>query len=342
MRVFTPEWVQSIRTRYESRPVHPRPYIHFLATSPELQNTRAEIEAWVSDLAETAQARVIPRLQSNENSVHTYNELLFGSFLRALGYRADYERALGDRDLTPDWYVHARGKTPAFIVEVFTANPPDETVAQHHVIQDLLGRLQEIPLDAALTVRLYQRRHPLDHALNRKIEHAVRQWLVTDNARVGQELRSQDVGFELLQRDMGYSSLQAITAFGGYWIDDDSLRRKIEEKIRRYRRLAADLPIALVVAVVPHFMTAHHIASLEAAVYGTTRQRPSLEKFTGRIVREEATQITEGLFVQRPLLSAVVWARRTSDEWRRVAIRNPHALNPLPADALGEELPKPI
>ena len=119
MSVFTKEWTEEIRARYERQPGYQRPRIYYFALSDTCQDMRNEIEHWVAGLPSTAQSKLTPRLRAEEHFEHTYHELAVGHMLSQLGYQPEYEKTICG--VTPDWYVPSREEVPAFILDVFTA-----------------------------------------------------------------------------------------------------------------------------------------------------------------------------------------------------------------------------
>jgi hypothetical protein len=139
VQVFDPAWIDNIKRRYGRLPHYDRPVIYSVAVDERYQALRTEIESWVSHLSMAAREKVIPKLRSSENFQQTYNELAVGHTLRRLGYELEYEKPVDG--LTPDWFVHPRDRSPAFIVEAFTSNPPQDRVANLRKLSHLCGRL---------------------------------------------------------------------------------------------------------------------------------------------------------------------------------------------------------
>ena len=53
-------------------------------------------------------------------------------------------------------------------------------------------------------------------------------------------------------------------------------------------------------------------------------------KFTGEVVSQTVSRKNDGLFVERPLLSAAIWGWKSySDEWKMKAFINTVAQNPF-------------
>ena len=54
MHVFTDEWVQQVRSRYEKQPHHQRPIAYHVAIDDEYEAMRAEIEKQIADLPQVS------------------------------------------------------------------------------------------------------------------------------------------------------------------------------------------------------------------------------------------------------------------------------------------------
>ena len=137
MLVFTKEWVGELISRYDSRSRIHRSRPYFIATADEFRLMREQIEAWVADLPEHSQAKVIPRLRSEEHIWETYHELAVGSLFRNLGFRLEYDKNFGVQ--TPDWFVSSNDGSQTFIVEVFTQNVSESKDSENIKQSDLNG-----------------------------------------------------------------------------------------------------------------------------------------------------------------------------------------------------------
>jgi len=336
MQVFTDEWVRRIRSRYERLPSYQRPYIYSIATSDACQTMRAEIEEWIADLPQVSQKSLIRKLQSPENFMQTYHELAVGNILKRLGYQVEYEKSIAD--LTPDWYVQPRGEMPAFIVEVFTANISDIMSCKERQVRDLLGRLQRIPIGVVLRIKFYRTEVTLDPRLNKRITKKIQQWL-TDNAPpVGAQLCLGGIIFEIIHRDVSYPNVRFIATGEIFRVNPRPLLKNLEAKIRKYKKLFTEAGIPLVIAVVADPRTGLGLDDLVDVLFGQEAVEVFFEKSTGAIIGQGPTRMADGLLRKTiPELSAIVWVWEFLGEWRIKAVHNQKAVNPLPANAFGEE-----
>jgi len=335
MQVFSEEWVQKIRRRYERLPDYQRPLIYLVATSDKFQTVRDEVEQWVGELPDDEQFKVIPRLRSSRRFTQTYHELVVGNILREFGYQAEYEKALNG--LTPDWYVHPSSKrTPAFIVEVLDVNVSDTTNSEQRQIRALLGRLRSIPVGVVLGIELYRAKVTLDQKRNKMIAARIQQWLTDDVPPVGAQLSIDGIVFKIIHRDISYPSVRALATAGMFWVNPKALRDSLETKVHRYKDLATQASIPLVIGVVADPQTGLDADDLWDVLFGQEVYEVTFEESTGAIVEGRPIRKANGLFRKAsPALSATIWLWGASGEWQIRAVYNPNALNPLPVNAFG-------
>src|SRR6266542_2714702 len=107
MEVFTDEWIEHIRKRYNRGPDYRKLRIYYIATRPKNQSVRDEVEACVANLTLTNPTKVIADLRSSTSFFQTYHELVVGNLLSRFGYEPEHSKEVAD--LTPDWYVPSKG-----------------------------------------------------------------------------------------------------------------------------------------------------------------------------------------------------------------------------------------
>lgn len=336
MLVFTDEWVQKIRRRYKQYPDYQKPWLYTVAISNKLETVRNEIEEWVNWLPQSDQSKVIKNLQS-KNFIQTYHELAVGSILKRLGYQVEYEKKI-DNNLTPDWYAHPNKGRHAFIVEIFTDNRSETTEKHDKQENDLLGRLQQISIDVALNINFDLAKVALDQQKNKIISKKVQQWLTNNDPPIGAQLDSSGIVFEIFDRDRNYPNLQYVSSTDAFWIDTESLRKNIETKINKYKVLAKEKGIPIVVGIVVDPKTGLSLKSLQDVLLGEREVIVTFEKTPGSVVKQEQKRRQNGLFKINEALSAAIWMWKDDfGKWRIKTIYNPFAKNPLPTNTFGEE-----
>ena len=160
-----------------------------------------------------------------------------GHALKQLGYELEYERQIAG--ITPDWYIAAKSDVPAFVVEVFTANPPEDRIAELKKWDYLYGRLQQIPVGVVLRIRTHPASAAPDQRGSKVITSALEQWLIPEKPRVGEHVSLNGITFEVVSKGANY---EHVLCFGGggsantFWVDTSSLRENIRQKVQRVGR----------------------------------------------------------------------------------------------------------
>jgi len=336
MLVFSSDWVDSIGQRYERLPSYQRPVLYSIAIDEEKENLRLEIEDWVRGLPQAAKKEIIPRLRSPKNLQQTYNELAVGHTLKQLGYELEYERQIAG--ITPDWYIAAKSDVPAFVVEVFTANPPADRVADLKKWAYLYGRLEQIPVGVVLRIRTHPASAAPDQRSSKEVTSALEQWLISEKPGVGEHVSLNGITFEVVSKG---ANCEHVLCFGGggsantFWVDTSSLRENIRQKVKRYSVLG-EHGIPLVVGVVADFYTGLSREDFEDALLGSEAVEITYEEPTGSVVGQKHVRRDDGVLTRiDPVLSAAVWVSKEAGVWKAEALFNPQAANPLPAKTFG-------
>jgi len=333
MHVFACEWLSQLRAWYERRREYQRPLIYRVATTANYQRLRAEVEEWVPQLPKGNQKNFIARLREDEHCLETYHELVVWNILRARGFIPEYEKPI--HDVTPDWYVPAKGNIPAFIVEVLTKNPSDKKSARQRQIKDLRGRIEQIPVGASIGFDLYRAQCDFSPPNNKKIAVDLKRWLETENPPVGAAICLEGMTFSVLDRTTALSTVQTCYAEADR-VDVSSLSHQIDKKVDRYKDAAVAARLPFVVALVADFFTGLTLHSLLSVLYGARALDEVLGKFPRQILESPPAKTNDGLFWRAPALTAAAWIDRDiSGQWMMIAYHNPTAANPLAIDAFG-------
>lgn len=329
MSVFTKEWTEKIRARYERQPGYQRPRIYYFALSDTYQDMRNEIEYWVAGLPSTAQSKLTPRLQAEEHFEHTYHELAVGHMLSQLGYQPEYEKTICG--VTPDWYVPSREKVPAFILEIFTANLSVPQASKWQMIDDLLGRLRTIPIGVGLQIEATQARITLDPQHNSRLCEEVQKWLVGRSPSIGERLGLDGIAFTVIASGPQFPHVCTMGPAFCFSANEPGLRAKIHAKVKHYKKIADQRELALAVSVVASPDTVLDIRSFEGALLDQPAFQAQIDDSGSISIGKTPTHWTKGLLSLSPALSAAIWMWRTSSgEWRLFPFYNPKAKQPLP------------
>ena len=331
MRVFSNEWVEGIKRRYERLPPYQRPVIYSIAVDKDRESLRSEIEAWVERLPSTSREKLIPRLRSPRNIQQSYNELAVGHTLIEFGYELEYEQQIDG--LTPDWFVHSRGEAPAFVIEAFTANAPENRVADINKCGHLIARLHSIPVDVTLRINTDTTGALPDQRESKRIKDAVERWLTSDIPTIGSRMNLSGLTFEVVRKNSNNQHVLCIGPVSSghtFWVNTEPLKKNITDKVKKYRVLGSK-GIPLVVGIVADFFTALSRDDLENVLFGDEAIQLLYEESTGDVVGQRTIRHDNGLFVEiDPALSAIMWVSREAGTWKAEAIHNPGAVNPLP------------
>ena len=335
MKVFTEEWIEQLERRYGKLPEYQKPVTYFVALREHNQRVRLKIEEWLSALSlpHKAESELIKRLRSPEHFIHTYHELIFADILRRRGLVPEYEKQIDG--LTPDWFVDATGDTPAFILEVFTANVSGERDSERKQIDQLRARLQEIPVSVAIDIHTERLTLILDNRRSKEIAAKVRNWLLNDSS-IGAQLEVDEFTFKVVHYNSDYKTVQPIGPASAFMVNPQPMRINFQGKVSKYRNVANKNKLPLVVGVIADFLTGIGFDALEMTMLGRTIDRLIYDKETGQVTGREIARTNDGLFAKEPTLSAVVWAEMSSIDKAEVrAIHNALATYPLPESVFG-------
>ena len=336
MLVFTESWLFELAQRYRNHKRYTKPFVYFVATEDEFYPIREEIEKWVAILPEHLQKKAIANLQAEKSFQQTYHELVIGSLLRALGLQTEYEKVFSEQ--TPDWYVSMYDRSQCFIVEVFTENISQSAKSRDSRLFDLHGRISELPFDIALNLHVPfdWNAVSLDSRRSKIITDRLEKWLADGNPQIGDELPLEEFSFEVFCRDRGYSHVLLNLPPRHFWVIPQPLSENIQAKIRKYKDLITLNKIPFVVAVLAEFRTGYDTAELENVLFGQEIFDLASDSTTKQVTKQAARRKNNGLFMEKPLLSGVIWAGRPNmGKWAMKSYLNPSARNPLPAIVFG-------
>jgi hypothetical protein len=300
---------------------------------------RNEIEQWLAELPSAKQSELVSTLRRDTRKKpfkHTYHELAVGHLLRRLDYQPEYEKVIGG--VTPDWSVPSKGKVPAFIVEVFTANVSDNTASKSRMIDDLQGRLTTIPVGVGLHIRASQAGITLNPQHNSRICEEVQKWLVDGSPSVDEQLEVDGITFTVIASGPQFPHVCTRGPAFGFDVNEPGLSRKIRKKAATYKKIVIQSKLPLVVSVVASPDTGLDIRRFELALLDQQVFQAQIDEGGGVSFGETPACWTKGLFSRLPALSAAIWVWRTSSgEWRLFPLYNPNAKQSLPENTFKGE-----
>ena len=201
-------------------------------------------------------------------------ELATGAGLRAVGLRAAYEQAWDG--LSPDWTVLSESGKPLAFVEVHTDMPAPETFGRMRAWHGLVERIKAIPVPVVLQLASSEPVSPPDARTAKKIYQDLRTGLLSQS--LASTFWSQGYTFVVMGDPRG-GGQQMVSPLGmrAVFVPPSSragsvtaqrMMEGIEEKVRKYKGLAARCEVPLIVAVSAHRFTGVTLSDLDDALTG--------------------------------------------------------------------------
>jgi hypothetical protein len=273
-RRFGPEFVVEHRRRYGKRPPECRQLTYDIA----VQDDHAPWRQWLDDqlalLPDAAGEALAGKVWLDEHFWTVNFELAAGAGLRAAGLDVAYEHTWDGA--SPDWTVLSGSAEPLAFVEVITDMPSRETFSQIRAWHGLVERIKAIPVPVVLQVA--SRGEPVpppDAGTAKKIARDLKRELLRDPRAI--MFFSQGYRF-LVMGDprrggpmvspLGMRACFDPPSCRAGPVSAERLMEGIEEKVRKYRALAARHAVPLIVAVGAHRFTGVTLASLDDALTG--------------------------------------------------------------------------
>ena len=343
-RRFGPQFVAETRERYGKRPPEGRMLSYDLAVLEEHEPWRLWLDEQLDLLPEAVAKTFTENLWRDQNFWPDVIELATGAELRQRGFSVEFERRWGE--LTPDWTVLGKGGTAVALVEVLTYSPPPGTFGKMKAWHALVERLKEIPVPVVLTV-VGDPSRPLeapDARTAKKIAQDLRRALLSPLHQI--EFRSQGYTF-LLRADPttghsmqppGMGTILVPPSNRAGVVSAQPATLKIEGKVKRYRELAQETGLPLIVAVGAHRFTGLQVQQLDDLLKGVSSVRFQLDfgdQYIGPPV--EINPFNPPRWTMPPELAGVLWVNNEfpyNTDWRP----NPAAATPAPP-VLGSEVP---
>lgn len=275
LRRFGPQFVAEQRHRYGKRPPENRMLSYDLAMLDEYEPWRIWLDEQLDLLPEAAAETFAANLWRDQNFWPDVIELAAGAALRRRGFSVEFERRWGK--LTPDWTVVGEDGAPVALVEVLTHSPQQGTFAKMKAWHALVERLKQVPVPVVLTVTGDPTR-PLaapDARTAKRIAQDLRRALLSPLHQ--SVFRSQGYTF-LLQADPrtgqsmrppGMSTILIPPSGMAGVVSARSVTAGIEKKVNKYRTLAKEAGLPLIVAAGAHKFTGVHVQHLDDLLNGS-------------------------------------------------------------------------
>ncbi|MFD9721032.1 hypothetical protein [Streptomyces sp. NPDC059076] len=273
-RRFGPQFVAEQRDRYAKRPPENRMLTYDLTVLDEYEPWRIWLDEQLDLLPEATARTFASNLWSDQNFWPDVIELAAGAALRGRGFRVEFERHWGN--LTPDWTVLGEDGEPAALVEVLTHCPSQGTSAKIKAWHALVERLKQIPTPVVLTVAGDPSLpvHAPDARTSKKIAQDLRRallsplhqtafrsqgytFLLQADPRTGREMRPPGIGTILIPP----SNIAGV-------VSAEPVAARIEAKVSKYRAIALEAGLPLIVAAGADKFTGLEVQHLDDLLAG--------------------------------------------------------------------------
>lgn len=335
LRRFGPQFVAEQRHRYGKRPPENRMLSYDLAVLEEYEPWRNWLDEQLDLLPEASAAAFAANLWRDQNFWPDVIELAAGAALRRRGFSVEFERRWGK--LTPDWTVVGADGAPVALVEVLTHSPQQGTFAKMKAWHALVERLKQIPVPVVLTVAGDPSR-PLvapDARTAKKIAQDLRRALLSPLHQT--VFRSQGYTF-LLQTDPstghamrppGMRTILVPPSNMAGVVSARSVTAGIEKKVCKYRTLAKEAGLPLIVAAGADKFTGLQLQQLDDLLKGA----PTLSvqfNFGDSFIHHpvEVDPFNPPRWTMPPELAGVLWV---NNDFPFTAVWRPNRTAEIPA-----------
>jgi hypothetical protein len=270
-RRFGPDFVDGHRKRYGKRPPQDRQLTYDIAVRDEYAPWRQWLDDQLAILPDKESDALAGKVWLDEHFWPVTFELAVGDGLRTAGLRAVYEQAWDG--LSPDWTILSDSGKPLAFVEVHTDMPAPETFGQMRAWHGLVERIKAIPVPVLLQLAATKPVSPPDARTAKMIYQDLKRELLS--GRTANTFWSQGYTF-LVMHD---PRRQVVSQLGMHACFDPPSSRagsvtaqrlmdEIQEKVRKYKGLAAEHEIPLIVAVGAHRFTGLTLQHLDDVLTG--------------------------------------------------------------------------
>lgn len=263
------------RRRYGKRPPECRQLTYDIAVQDDYVPWRRWLDDQLAPLPDPAAEALAGKVWLDEHFWAVNLELAAGAGLRAAGLSVAYEQAWAG--VSPDWTVLSELAKPLAFVEVITDMPSQETFAQMRAWHGLVERIKEIPVPVMLYVASRgESVPPPDAGTAKKIARDLKRDLLRDPQAI--MFLSQGYRF-LVMADprrggqmaspLGMRTCFVPPSCPAGPVSAQRLMEGIEGKVRKYKALAGQHAVPLIVAAGAHRFTGVTLANLDDVLTGS-------------------------------------------------------------------------
>lgn len=271
---FGPDFVAEYRRKHGARSPEQRPLTYDIAVEDEYAPWRGWLDEQLAHLPASAAAATAGKIWLDKDFWTVNLELAVGAGLRAAGLTVEYEHNWNG--VSPDWTILAKDGRPSCFVEVHTDNPPADTFARMRAWHALVQRIRQIPVGVVLQLGPGSPVDPPDAGTAKKIARELRTQLLQETTQAW----FTSCGYTFLVMGDRHQQGRQMTSPWGVRacfnppsemagvVDSQSLKTHVEEKVRKYRTLADDYGVPLVVAVGAHKFTGLSLEEVDHLING--------------------------------------------------------------------------
>ena len=327
--ILTQEAVKRIRDQFSKKPRHLRPRLYAVACNPRGASIRKKLERWAASLPRDILGSLIPRLLNPRNHKAACGELLLAHILIEGGFDVEFEPVMSG--LTPDFLVAPKGSCADFILEVFTEHMSDEDQKAEQQQNGLIDKINSLPGCYSLAVQFMQAKFPMPKARLDRVAADLRAWVRTAPDS-GDRIQIERIGFQVIKKDRRFKRVRADgISYGAWFVGTQRPRRKILDKLRRYKRVAATSNKPLAIAYVIDFKRGTSPRTIANALFGQEVTRVLVDLASNQPIGSYPDRKRNGIFGGRgQALSAVVVVEEIDGDHSVTTFHNPRATCPLP------------
>lgn len=274
-RRFGPDFVAEQLRRFEDRPPERRSLSYDIAVGDEYAPWRDWLDDQLALLPAKEAAAFAGKLWHDQWFWPGIIELGAGAALRAAGQNVDYERAW--QGLTPDWTVLGPDGQPQALVEVLTDSPSQALAGQIRAWHALVERIKAIPVPVVLALAPSTAGPSVapDARTAKAITLGLSRFLLAGSEDA--EFRTHGYTFQIqgdrrtggLLRPPGDSTILVPPSGLAGVVTATTLVERIDAKVKKYRAIAQEADLPLIVAAGAHRFTGVGVAQLDHLLTGS-------------------------------------------------------------------------
>jgi hypothetical protein len=280
LRHLGPDFVEAHVKRYGKRPPQDRQLTYDIAVQEKYAPWRQWLDDQLALLPEQVAEALARKVWLDEHFWPVNFELATGAGLRQAGLDVAYEQSWDG--LSPDWTVLSDSGTPQAFVEVHTDMPTAKTFGRMRAWHGLVERIKEIPVPVLLQLASTKPVSPPDPRTAKKIAQYLKNELLS--GRPANTFWTEGYTFLVMQDP----DQRVISALGMHACFDPPSSRAgsvttrrlmegIEEKIRKYKGLATQYAVPLIIAVGAHRFTGVTLQQLDDTLTGLPAPKITLQ-----------------------------------------------------------------